>query len=402
MTAKRRLKDLAAFGGTPAFTEPLHVGQLYLPEWSDFEEMFHGIFRRRYFSNHGPLVRELDDRLAQHLGVSNAVSVTNGTVSLMVAAKALDLCGEVIVPAFTFPATAQALNWAGLTPVFCDVDPTTHSLSVELVEPLISEQTCAVLGVHLWGCACDPNNLAGLCDRHDLVLFFDAAHAFDCTYDGRKIGGFGRVESFSFHATMMLNGAEGGCLTTNDDDLANRIRTVRNFHVSESFAKVPLRINGKMSEAQAAMALLCLKGQPSNIFRNRSLYEKYRQRAGNWRSLRMVDIEKGESTNYQYCVFEMEHSAATLKRDQLLNLLRAEKVLARRYFNPGLHRMAPYNSLYPQYRDKLPTTDSLCARLLQLPIGVSMTLELVERVSDLLDFILEHEDEIVERLKKAD
>jgi dTDP-4-amino-4,6-dideoxygalactose transaminase len=116
----------------------------------------------------------------------------------------------------------------------------------------------------------------------------------------------------------------------------------------------------------------------------------------------MVDIGKDESTNYQYCVFEMEPNATTLNRDQLLNLLRAEQVLARRYFNPGLHRMAPYDSLYPHYRDALPTTDSLCARLLQLPIGASVTSEHVERVSNLLDFILEHEDEIVERLKRAD
>ena len=269
MTTKRRLKDLALFGGTPAFTEPLQVDQLYLPRWSDFEEMCRGIFRRRYFANHGPLVRELDDRFAEHLGVRNAVSITNGTLSLMVAAKALDLSGQVIVPAFTFPATAQALSWAGLTPVFCDVDPTTHNLSVELVEPLINDQTCAVLGVHLWGRACNPYDLADLCDRHGLLLFFDAAHAINCTYDGRKIGGFGCVESFSFHATMMLNGAEGGCLTTNDDELANCIRTVKNFHESQSFAKVPLRINGKMSEAQAGMVLLGLKELPNNISRNR-------------------------------------------------------------------------------------------------------------------------------------
>jgi dTDP-4-amino-4,6-dideoxygalactose transaminase len=402
MTTKQRLEDLAAFGGTPAITKPLHVGQLYLPEWSEFEKVFRGIFHRRYFTNHGPLVQELDDRFAEHLGVRNAISVTNGTVSLMVAAKSLYLRGEVIVPAFTFPATVQALDWAGLTPVFCDVDPATHNLTADLVEPLISDRTCAVLGVHLWGRACDPHTLQDLCDRHGLVLFFDAAHAVDCTCHGRKIGGFGRVESFSFHATTVLNGGEGGCLTTNDNKLANRIRTVRNFHVSESFAKVPLRINGKMSEAQAAMALLGLKGLPSNITHNRSLYEIYSQRAEDWRGLRLVDIVKGESVNYQYCVFEMEPMATTLNRDQLLHLLWAEQVLARRYFYPGLQRMAPYASLYPQYRDTLPTTESLCARLLQLPIGASVTPELVQRVSDLLDFILEREDEIVERLEKTE
>lgn len=395
----RRVDDLALFGAPPRWDSPLPVGQVYLPDWPRFEAAFRGIFDRRYFTNHGPLVRELDRRFAEHLGVGHAICVTNATVALMVAAKALDLRGKVIVPAFTFPATVQALTWAGLIPVFCDVDPATHTLSAELVEPLVDDQTSAVLGVHLWGRACDPDRLAELCARKGLTLFFDAAHAIDCTHGGRTIGGLGRLEVFSFHATKILNGAEGGCLTTNDAELANRIRTVRNFHVAESFVPVPLRINGKMSEAQAALALLGLESIRANVSRNQALHEIYRRRAEAWAGLRLVEPAAAERNNYQYCVLEVA-AACPLRRDQLFRLLRAENVLARRYFHPGVHRMPPYGSATAPGA-VLPVTDRLSDTLLQLPQGAMVSESDVERVCELIDFCLRHGASIAERIGPA-
>ena len=397
-TSKKSVQQLAAFGGYPLFKAPLHVGQLYMPNWDDFEDTFRGIFKRHYFTNHGPLVHEMDERFAKHLGVRNAVCVTNGTVSLMVATQALNLRGEVIVPAFTFPATVQSLCWAGLTPVFCDVDPLTHNITSKLAEPLITERTSAILGTHLWGRACDPDGLQSLCDEYGLSLFFDAAHAIDCTYNGKKIGGFGRVESFSFHATKVLNGAEGGCLTTNDDALADRIRTARNFHVSETYARVPIRINGKMSEAQAAMALLGLKGLSKNIKKNKDLYRIYRQRSADWKGLRMVDTAGGEESNYQYCVFEVNPDATVLTRNQFFFILRAENVLARRYFYPGVHRMKPYDTLFPEYLTTLPVTDYLSSHLLQFPIGSGISSDQVEHLSDLISFLIKNDAEIAEQM----
>lgn len=398
---KKNVQNLAVFGGPKLFESPLHVGQLYMPEWDDFEDTFRGIFSRHYYTNHGPLVCEMDERFAAHLGVRNAVCVTNGTVSLMVAAQAMNLKGEVIVPAFTFPATVQALYWAGLKPVFCDVDPHTHNINAELAAPLITDRTSAILGVHLWGRACDPDGLQSLCDMHDLSLFFDAAHAIDCKFGNKKIGGFGRVESFSFHATKVLNGAEGGCLTTNDDDLAACIRTARNFHLSETYAKVPVRINGKMSEAQAAMVLLGLKGIDKNIANNKMLFEAYRQQAAAWKGLRMVDTTGGEESNYQYGVFEVVPEKTLLSRDQMFYLLRAENVLARRYFYPGAHRNKPYDTLFPEYLETLPTTDHLSTHLLQLPIGAGVSPEQVEKISDLISYVLKNDEAIAAHMSQT-
>ncbi|MBI1731272.1 MAG: aminotransferase class I/II-fold pyridoxal phosphate-dependent enzyme [Gammaproteobacteria bacterium] len=395
---KDSLADLAIFGGTPAFAEPVHVGQLNLPPWNEFEQAFNGIFDRRYFTNHGPLVQELDRRLAGYLGVRHVVCVTNATVALMVACKALDLDGEVIVPSFTFPATVQALFWAGLTPVFCDVDPATHNISAELAAPLVGARAAAILGVHAWGRAGDTAALQDLCARRGIHLFYDAAHGVGCTHDGRSLAAFGELAVFSFHATKILGSGEGGCLATDNDDLAQRIRTVRNFHVSESVARVPLRINGKMTEAQAAMGLLGLDHLPRWIQRNRELYERYRT----WDSCRslggFVDYARGGQSNCQFCVFDIDSARFAMSRDQLQRLLRSENILARRYFFPGVHRLAPYCTLDPEAGARLRSTEALCGRLLQLPLGTGVTADCVDRITGVLDLCLRHGADIARRL----
>lgn len=387
---------LAVRGAAPEFVEPIHVGQLNLPPWEEFEAAFRGIFARRWYTNHGPLVRELDARLAAYLGVRHVICVTNATVALMVACKALDLRGEVIVPSFTFPATVQALFWAGLTPIFCDVDPRTHNISAQLAEPLISARTSAVLGLHAWGRACDPDGLKALCARRGLRLFYDAAHGVGCTHRGLPLAGCGEVSVFSFHATKVFSSAEGGCLATDDDALAGRIRAVRNFHVAETCQRVPLRINGKMTEAQAAMGLMSLGHIGDWMARNGGLYARYRD----WDSRRgaglFVDYAAGERSNCQYCILEVDPARAGVTRDQLLAVLRAENILARRYFFPGVHRLAPYRALHPDADARLPATERLCDRALQLPLGAGMSPEIVHRITAILDICLDNPSAIAE------
>lgn len=241
-----------------------------MPERKSFDEAFNAVFDRHYYTNHGPLVESLDHEIASYLGVKHAVCMTSGTVAIMVACKSLDIEGTVIVPSFTFCATVQALLWSGLKPIFCDVDPTTHNLDTEMVKSLIQEDTTAILGVHLWGRPCDVTKLQAIANEHNLKLIFDACHAFGVTLENKKIGNFGDLEIFSLHATKILNAAEGGCVTTNSSEIASRLRTVRNFHSSNVDAEVSLRINGKMSEAQAALGHLSLQdlGKISTITGN--------------------------------------------------------------------------------------------------------------------------------------
>lgn len=347
----------------PLNGKPLHVGQLNLPSTESFREAFDGLFDRRFFANHGPLERQLDRELAQRFGVRHAIGVVNATVALMLTLRALDLKGEVIVPAFTFPATVQSVSWAGLKPVFCDVDPDSQTLTAQTVAPLIGPATAAIMGVHVWGRACDPIGLQELSRRHGLKLLFDAAHAVGAGFRGRPIGGFGDAEIFSFHATKILNGVEGGCITTDDDELAARLRKMRSFH--EADGSTPLfRMNAKMSEAQAAMALLGLRDLDGLIEQNRRRYALYLGHLDGIPGIRFIDYAGDEASNYQYIVLSIDPPVAGLSRDMMLERLRSRQILARRYFHPGMHRTLPYSADSVPH---LPVTDWLCDTLIQLP-----------------------------------
>lgn len=394
---KHSVNDLAVFGGSPVFSRQYHVGQINMPSWDDFHEQFSALFQRRYFTNHGPLVRSLEERVADYLGVTHAVCVTNGTLALMITAKALGLEGEVIVPSFTFPATVQALTWAGLTPVFCDVSPVTHCLTAELVEPLISEKTSAILGVHLWGKPCAPDDLHKLAEHHGLSLFFDAAHAFGCSFSGKKAGGFGQAETFSFHATKILNGVEGGCITTNDDHVAAAVRTIRNFHDAETLVPVSLRINGKMTEAQAAMALLSLDDMDKNNSQNRDNYESYHRYCSDIPGLSMLDQGDGYESNYQYAVFAMDEEESGIGRDILIRCLASENIIARRYFHPGVHCVLPYRSDAFGRDISLPVTERLSQMVFQLPNNSEVTEGVIRQICELIRYIVAHADEIGSR-----
>lgn len=394
-----RAPQFAAFGARPAFAAQLHVAQLNLPDWDKTEAAFRDIFARRYFANNGPRVRELDRAFADFIGVGHAVSVTNGTVGLMILAKALGISGEVIVPAATFPATVQALSWVGLTPVFCDIDERTHLITPETVAPLITERTAGILGVHLWGQGCDVAGLQRLADARGLALFFDACHAIGCSKGGRPIGGFGVGEVFSFHATKVVSGAEGGCITTNDAALADRLRTIRNFHATETFASVPLRLNGKMSEAQAAFALLSLADADANIAQNRLRYQAYEAGLAGLPGVKMLRYSPDEKNNYQYIVVEIDAVVAGLHRDTINALLLEENVVCRRHFYPGVHRMRPFAEGGNKPAADLPNTEALNQRLLQLPNGQPVTVADVVNVCDLLRRMIVQAGDIREALE---
>lgn len=385
----KRPDQWALFGGPPSFAQPLHVGQLNLPQWDKMEATFRGIFERQWYTNHGPLVREFDIAFARHLGVKHAIAVNNGTVALMVAARALGFeQGEVIVPSFTFPATVQALSWAGLTPIFCDVSAATHTLTAEQVRPLITPSTVAIAGVHLWGRPCAPEALAALAEEFELALLFDAAHAVGCTHHGRPLGQFGDLATFSFHATKIVNAAEGGCIATNDDELAARARTIRSFHPGEQYAPVATRINGKMSEAQAGLALLSLAELESNIAANRRRHMIYQQRLGDLPGLRLLTPATHDTSNHQYVTVVIDGERAGLCRDQLALLLDAENIICRRYFEPGTHHLPPYRDDPACRTLSLPVTERLCRDVIVFPNGNPMTEDDVAKVCDVVEALL--------------
>jgi dTDP-4-amino-4,6-dideoxygalactose transaminase len=336
----------------------------------------------RWFTNNGPYVQEFEARVAEYLEVGHCVAVSNATIGLQIAIRALDLRGEVVVPAFTFPATVHALAWEGIRPVFCDIDPATHNLNPSEIEGLISPDTTGILGVHLWGNPCAVEELEAIAELHGLHLLYDAAHAFGCSHQGRMIGNFGRAEVFSFHATKFLGCGEGGAITTNDDELAARFRRLRNFGIEDEEV-IGIGTNGKMSEFAAAMGLTSLESCDDFIARNQRNLRAYADALAAAPGLSLFGAPSIERRNDQYVVVEVDQREAGRSRDQLLAALHRENVLAKRYFCPGCHRLEPYRSLSPRPLE-LPQTDRLCQRLIQLPTGTAVSESDIARIGDLL------------------
>ncbi len=382
---KARAADLAIFGGCPAFEEALYVGRPNLGDRRLFLQRVNAALDRRWLTNHGPFAREFEQRIQSRTRVKHAVAVCNATVGLEILARALDLSGEVIVPAFTFIATAHAFRWLGLTPVFCDVDPSTHNIDPLQIESLITPRTSAIVGVHLWGRACDVDALEALARRHAVKLIFDAAHAFGSSYRGRRVGGFGDAEVFSFHATKSINALEGGAVVTNNAALAERLRQMRDFGFAGDHDDViGAGTNGKLNEISAAMGLTLLDSMDDIIAANRQVYQRYLYGLSGIPGIRPVVYDECEENTFHYVILEVDETRAGLSRDQLMELLRAENVMARRYFHPGCHRAEPYRS-DPQYAGvKMPVTDQLAQRVLALPSGGSVGIDKADAICRLI------------------
>jgi dTDP-4-amino-4,6-dideoxygalactose transaminase len=394
---KVSLQDLAIFGGTSSFATPLHVGRPNIGDRAALRARMDEMLDRRWLTNGGPYVEEFEQRIAGMLGVRHCVATCNATVALEMAARALDMRGEVIIPSFTFIATAHALHWQGITPIFCDIDPRTHNIDPERVEALVTPRTSGVLGVHVWGRACDVEALAAIAKRNGLRLLYDAAHAFGCSSREGMIGSFGDAEVFSFHATKFVNAFEGGAVVTNDDSVAERVRLMKNFGFVDEDQVVYPGSNGKMSEASAAMGLTSLESMEEFIAINHRNYRGYRRGLGDVPGIQVVACDAQQRHNYQYVVLEINERVAGLSRDLLQQILRAENVRARRYFYPGCHRMEPYRTLFPSAGRTLPHTEALTARVLLLPTGTAVGLKEVGRVCDIIRFAVENASAIAAR-----
>lgn len=372
--------ELAVFGGAPAFTHPLYVGRPNIGDRERLHERIDDILDRRILTNGGPYVKEFERRIAETAGVKHAIAVNNATIGLEIAVRAAGLHGEVIIPSFTFIATAHALHWQGITPVFCDVDPDTHLIDPDAVERLITPRTTGILGVHVWGTPCDADRLEAIARRHNLKLLFDAAHAFGCSLGHRSVGSLGDVEVFSFHATKFINSLEGGAIVTNDDEIARKARLMHNFGF-EDYDKVVMEgTNAKLNEVSAAMGLTSLEQMDALMAVNRRNYTLYQQGLRGIPGIRLMQIGNAGRHNFQYMVLEVDETVAGITRDDLVNVLWQENVHARRYFYPGCHRMEPYQTLYPNAGQMLPHTERLSARVMALPTGPTITPAHIESI----------------------
>ena len=384
----RSKADLAINGASPAFAEPLHVGRPNTGDREVFLQRVNQILDNQWLTNNGPMVQEFEQRIAMHLGVKHCVAMCNGTIALEIAIRALGLQGEVIVPSWTFVATAHALYWQGITPVFADIDPATHNLDPAAVRRMITPRTTGIIGVHLWGRAAPIDELQAIADEHGLKLMFDAAHAFGSTYKGQTIGRFGACEVFSFHATKSFNTFEGGAITTNNDELAEVARLMRNFGFHGYDNVIHPGTNGKMIEVCAAMGLTNLDHHAEVVAVNTRNHAAYTAALDGIQGISALAYDPAERNSYQYVVIEVDKSC-TATRDEIVATLQAENILARKYFWPSVHKMKPYCDIFPHANLLLQNTESVADRVVVLPSGAAVNTDAIVTISDVIKQIIE-------------
>lgn len=374
-------------GSNLKFSSPLHVGRPNIPNKDIFLSYVGEILENQWLTNNGPLVQRFEQQVAERLGVKHCVAMCNGTIALEIAIRALGLSGEVIVPSWTFVATAHALYWQGITPVFADIDPVTHNLDPVAVRKMITPRTSGIIGVHLWGRAAPVEALKDIAEEYRLKLMFDAAHAFGSSYRGHSIGCFGACEVFSFHATKSFNTMEGGAVTTNDDELAETMRLMRNFGFRGYDNVIHPGTNGKMIEVCAAMGLANLDSFDAIVQNNMSNHAAYCRALAGVPGIRVLSYDSTERNSHHYIVLEVGPECP-VSRDAIIEALHAENVLARKYFWPGSHRMQPYRDLFPHAGLVLPHTCTVAEQIVVLPNGMSMRSEHIDVIANIITLLV--------------
>jgi dTDP-4-amino-4,6-dideoxygalactose transaminase len=369
----------AMLGGDPAFPEGLPLVRPSLPPESVLDDI------RRILSGHvltnGPYVRELEERAAEYLGVRSCVAVSSGTSGLMLVLRVSELAGEVIVPSFTFAATAHAVAWNGLRPVFADVDAETLLLTASDVRRVMTSNTSAIMATHTYGTPCETEGLAEVARSHGLRLFFDAAHAFGSQHNGKRVGGFGDAEVFSLSPTKVVVASEGGIIATNDEGLAESCRIARDYGNPGDYDCIFVGLNARMSEVHAAIALGSLVDLNERIGRRNALAGLYREALEVFPGISFPKVPEGDRSTYKDFTILVDPDGFGLDAAGLQRALAAEGIDSRRYYSPPVHAMKAYRFIAEGDGD-YPVTDSAASRVISLPMWTAMTDRHVARVAD--------------------
>ena len=366
----------------PTFIKKVYFGRPNPVDKKSLFKKYSQILKNKWLTNDGPFVQEFERTISEYLNVKHCVAVTNATVGLEILEKSLNLSGEVIVPSMTFIASPNSLLWQGIKPIFCDVDKNTWNLDPSKIEKLITPKTTAIMGVHVFGRPCSVDELKKIADAHNLHLIYDAAHAFGCSRHGVMVGNFGDAEVFSFHATKFFNSIEGGAIVTNDSELFEKLKMIRNFGFSGHDKTEYLGINGKMNEFSAAFGLTSFEQIDTIIKTNETNYYLYQKYLSNIPGIKLIEFDPQEKNNYQYIMMEVDKNITKISRDQLVKILWSENVIVRRYFYPGCHKLKPYFSS----EVNLPITDYLTGRLIALPTGIETSKNQIRIISRLIKY----------------
>ncbi len=359
-------------GGQPAFQEMVPMVHPVLPTFPELADGIESILTSGMVTK-GRFMREFEQAISEHLGVKHAVAVSSCTSGMMLTYKALELSGDVIVPSFTFMATVSALIWAGLRPIFADVDRATNNLDPAAAEAAITPRTIAIVAVHQFGNPADIAGLKAVADRHGLKLFFDAAHGFGARFQGEPVGRQGDTQIFSLSPTKLLITGEGGIVATNDDELAAKIRMGREYGNDGHYDSLFAGLNARMPEFNALLGLHSLENLEHAARNRNETAALFQEALGKLPGIGFQHVRPGDRHSYREFSITIEPQSFGLTRDELALALAAENVDTRKYYEPPVHKQTAYHSYY---NDKpLPNTDWLSSHSLSFPMWSNMSTE---------------------------
>ena len=347
----------------------------FLPPEEAYNKYLHGIWKRQWLTNMGPLSSNLEMRLKNHLSLNHLLFVTNGTVALQMAIKALDLKGEIITTPFSFVATTCSIVWEGCKPVFVDINKDSLNIDTNKIEEAITENTSAILATHVYGNPCDVEAIEKIAKKHKLKIIYDGAHAFGVQMNGKSIFDYGDISICSLHATKLYHSVEGGLIVTKDPILLKKLAFMRNFGFDGPEAFAELGLNGKNSEFHAAMGLVNLDYIQEIHINRKTITERYDEKLKGFKAIK-PQWHKSATLNYAYYPLVVESEMLLLK---CIENLKLNEVFVRRYFYPSLSKVLPYTESV-----EMPITEDIAKRMICLPLFHDITVEEIDLICRLL------------------
>jgi dTDP-4-amino-4,6-dideoxygalactose transaminase len=381
----------AVLGGAPITSQPLRIVKPCLPTLDKIADPLREILQTGNLTNFSRYERDFEKKLCEYLIVPFARTYANATLGLILALQSLHLEGDVILPSFTFSATAHALHWNRLRPVFVDILPDTFTLDPNAVESAITPRTSAIFPVHIYGHPCEIDALSDISKKHHIPLLFDSAHAFGSKYRGQSIGSFGDAEVFSFHATKVFPVGEGGCVTTRDPNLAEYLKLAGKYgDPGDENTRFP-GLNAKLQEFNAIMGLAAFESVDMHIANRRSYALYLRERLGQVPGISFQTIRSYVLTNYQNFAILVDDKQFGINRDQFFDALKADNIFPRKYFYPPLHKHEAYREFSSV---KLPVTERVSEQVLCLPFYSEMSEQTLEVLCAAIERIQKHATEV--------
>lgn len=347
---------------------PIYVTRPFLPPLEEFQEYLESIWASKVLTNKGKYHELFEAKLAEHLGVRHVSLFSNGTLALITALQALRITGEVITTPYSFVATTHALNWNGIKPVFCDVEPATFNLDAQRIEAAITPRTTAILPVHVYGNPCDVERIREIADTYGLKVIYDACHAFGVEKDGVSVLNSGDLSVLSFHATKVFTTFEGGAIISRDEATKRRIDFLKNFGFAGETTVVGPGINAKMNEFEAALGVLQLKYIDRSIRERQAVAVRYRERLRGIRGLSFLEDIPGVRHNYSYFPVFVDEALFGKSRDAVYEALKKRNVYSRRYFFPLISQFPTYRGFESARQGNLPVAEDATRKVLCLPI----------------------------------